>query len=140
MAYIQQGRYVAATPDGRLAWTPLTNANSPSAGSDRKGLTALLNSLVKLVPIGTAGQVQYLKLNRELFTTGRPQLEALLRTYFAQGGFHAMVTVVSRDDLENAVREPDKYQNLIVRVGGFSARFVTLAPELQQDIIARMLQ
>jgi len=51
----------------------------------------------------------------------------------------AFVTVVSRDDLENAMKEPEKYQNLIVRVGGFSARFVELNRQVQLDIINRTL-
>ena len=50
-----------------------------------------------------------------------------------------MITVVDRGDLENALREPDKYRNLIVRVGGFSARFVELAPNVQQEILSRTL-
>ncbi len=69
----------------------------------------------------------------------RPTLEALLRAYFAHGGPQAMITVVGRGELEAALREPEKYQNLVVRVGGFSARFVTLYRELQEDIIARTL-
>ena len=49
------------------------------------------------------------------------------------------VAQVTLQDLENALREPEKYPNLMVRVGGFSARFVTLPRELQEDIAARML-
>lgn len=54
-------------------------------------------------------------------------VEALLQTYFENGGAQAMITVVGRGDLEAALQDPDSYRNLIVRVGGFSARFVELA-------------
>jgi pyruvate-formate lyase len=74
-----------------------------------------------------------------MFTTYRPQMEALLRAYFKNGGTQAMITVVGRDDLLNAIKDPEKYSNLIVRVGGFSARFVELSPEVQQEIIERTL-
>jgi formate C-acetyltransferase len=62
-----------------------------------------------------------------------------LATYFAQGGTQAMLTVVSRDDLLRALEEPENYGHLLVRVGGFSARFVDLPPEVQQDILNRTL-
>ncbi len=72
-----------------------------------------------------------------MFTEHRPVMEAALRAYWAGGGTQAMITVVGKDDLENAMREPEKYPNLLVRIGGFSARFVELAPELQRDIVKR---
>jgi pyruvate-formate lyase len=66
-------------------------------------------------------------------------LEALLATYFKNGGSQAMLTVVSKGDLEEAIKHPEKYQNLIVRVGGFSERFVNLPPETQQEVLTRTL-
>lgn len=138
--HIDLGKITGALPDGRLAGQPLANANSPSTGNDRLGPTALLNSLVKLHPSAIGGQVQYLKLDRELFTHSRDKLEALLKTYFANGGAQAMITVVNRDELENAMKEPEKHGNLIVRIGGYCARFVSLSLDYQQEIIDRTLQ
>jgi pyruvate-formate lyase len=138
--HIELGKLTGALADGRLAGQPLANANNPSNGNDRLGATALLNSLVKLAPSAIGGQVQYLKINRELFTHSRGKLKALLETYFDTGGSQAMITVVSRDDLENAMREPGKYGNLIVRIGGYCERFVSLSPDFQKEIIARTLQ
>lgn len=137
--HILLGQQVGATPDGRFARAPLTNANSPSVGSDTRGPTALLNSLVKLDLSEMGGQVQYLKFSRELFNGARDRLDALLKNYFAQGGNQAMITVVARGDLEAAMREPEKYRHLTVRVGGFSARFVDLPRATQEDILARTL-
>lgn len=48
-----------------------------------------------------------------------------------------MITVVGRRNLENALREPEKYQLLMVRVGGFSARFVELEKDVQQEVLSR---
>lgn len=136
---IKAGEDCAASADGRASGTPVANGNTPTAGNDRKGVTAFLNSIVKVDPNRHAGYVHNMKFTPSLFREDRPKLEALLGTYFEQGGTQAMISVVSRGDLEAAFREPGKYGNLIVRVGGFSARFVELSREVQQDLINRTL-
>lgn len=133
------GMQTAASPDGRLAYTFMNPGNNPMSGADKNGVTAFLNSIVKPDPTIHAGAVQNMKFSKELFTQNRPMLEALLATYFKNGGAQAMLTVVSRGDLEEAIKHPEKYQNLIVRVGGFSERFVNLPPETQREILARTL-
>ncbi|HPG40138.1 MAG TPA: pyruvate formate lyase family protein [bacterium] len=133
------GRVTAASADGRRYGESLTNGNAPADGCDLNGATALLNSLVKPSPAIHAGAVQNLKFSREMFTDFRPQLEALLKAYFRQGGAQAMINVVNPGDLENAMREPEKYGHLFVRVGGFSARFVELPGQVQREIINRTL-
>jgi pyruvate-formate lyase len=107
---------------------------------DRNGITAFLNSISKLRTDHHAGAVQNMKFSKEFFTPRmRPKLDTLLNTYWANGGAQAMITVVSRGDLEAALREPEKYAGLIVRVGGWSARFVELEPDVQQEILSRTL-
>jgi pyruvate-formate lyase len=133
------GRKTWASADGRKAGAFMANANNPAGGMDKSGITAMLNSLVKLDTSIHAGAVQNMKFSKEMFTKMRRQLEALLKTYFETGGSQAMITVLSREDLENALREPEKYANLIVRVGGFSARFIELEKDIQQDILSRTL-
>jgi pyruvate-formate lyase len=134
------GRKTAASADGRQSGSRMANANNPAPGMDKNGLTALFNSMVKLDPTIHAGSVQNMKFSSELFTGAmRPKLEALLRTYFVKGGTQAMISVVRRGDLEAALREPEKYQNLMVRVGGFSARFVELMKDVQLEILDRTL-
>ena len=132
------GRAMSATPDGRRKGEPIANANTPTAGRDRKGVTAFLKSIAKPDPRHHAGYVQNMKFSPSMFRgADRAKLEALLATYFHTGGTQAMITVVNRADMENAMREPEKHADLIVRVGGFSARFVTLARDLQQDLLNR---
>ncbi|MBN1675261.1 MAG: hypothetical protein JXR37_29745 [Kiritimatiellae bacterium] len=133
------GLNTKASPDGRRAGEPLALGNNPTSGRDRNGATALLNSLALPKPMHS-GFVQNLKLSPAIFKgENRRRLEALLDTYFAGGGTQLMITVVNKDDLEKALIEPEKYQNLLVRVAGFTARFVTLQPSLQQEILNRTL-
>lgn len=133
------GKQTAASANGRFAQTPLTNGNTPANGEDRNGPTALFNSMVKLDPTCHAGASHNMKFNRDLFTRYRPKLEALLRGYFRSGGTQAMLTVVSLDDLRRAQQHPEQYQNLLVRVGGFSARFVDLGSDVQAEIMTRTM-
>jgi pyruvate-formate lyase len=133
------GWQTIASAEGRRAGKPLANGNTPTAGNDTQGVTAFLNSLVKPDAMIHAGYTQNMKFSKAMFRDDLPKVSALLDTYFDAGGAQAMITVVGRGDLENALKEPDKYRNLIVRVGGFSARFVELAPDVQQDLLARTL-
>ena len=99
----------------------------------------LFDSLVKLDTHHHAGAVQNMKFSKDLFNNHRDILKSLLDTYFDNGGAQAMITVVSKDDLEQAMIHPEKYGHIMVRVGGFSARFVTLAPDVQREIASRTL-
>jgi len=133
------GQQTAASADGRKAFTYMANGNASTSGADKSGITTYLNSIVKPDIRIHAGAVQNLKFSKELFTTYRLQTEALLKTYFEKGGAQCMINCLGRSDLENAMREPEKYTNLIVRVGGFSARFVELPREVQLEILNRTL-
>ena len=133
------GRFTGASADGRKAREPMANANNPAGGTDRNGVTAMLNSLVKLRTDIHAGAVQNMTFSPELFNANRPVLEALLQTYFANGGQQCMINVLRRGDLEDAIAHPERHQSLLVRVGGFSARFVTLSPDVQREIASRTL-
>ncbi len=133
------GRYTSASADGRLSRTPMANGNTPSPGMDRNGATALLNSLVKMRPDIHAGASQNIKFSREMLNHYLPMTKALIETYFNQGGAQLMLTVVGKEDLEKAMREPQNYPNLLVRVGGFSARFIELEKDVQMEILQRTL-
>ncbi len=133
------GRWTAASADGRKCGEPMANANGASGGSDKKGITALLNSIVKLDPSIHAGSVQNLKFSKDMFTKNRGIIISLLQAYFRNGGTQAMITVVNKDDLERAMAEPEKYRNVFVRVGGFSSRFVELDRDVQLEVLRRTL-
>ena len=80
-----------------------------------------------------------MKFSPELFTLDGDIVKNLIRTYFEQGGTQAMISVVSKGDLEAAMAHPENYANLFVRVGGFSARFVRLERDVQLEILHRTL-
>jgi pyruvate-formate lyase len=133
------GAQTGASAEGRRSKAPLANGNTPTAGNDTQGATAFMNSIVKPDVRLHAGYTQNMKFSKSTFREERVKLEALLNTYFTNGGAQAMLTVVDRGEMEAALLEPEKYRNLIVRVGGFSARFVELTPEIQRDLLARTL-
>lgn len=133
------GQFTGASPDGRAACTHLNPGNNPSGGADKSGVTSFLNSLVKPNTSIHAGAVQNMKFSKDLLSNHRDMFEILLSTYFEKGGSQAMITVTSRGELEDAMKHPEKYQNLIVRVGGFSERFVNLPPETQREVLSRTL-
>ena len=132
------GRWVGATPDGRKAGTPMSNANNPAPGTDKNGLTAMLNSILKLRHDNHAGMVQNMRFTRETWYNPDGKARALVDDYFARGGAHAMITVVGREDLAKAMEHPEDYHDLIVRIGGLSARFVALKKDVQQEIYNRV--
>jgi len=131
------GRWVGAMPDGRLAGTAMANANSPTPGFDKNGVTAMLNSIVKPNHNITAGMMQNVRFSSELFSNSREKVHELIRNYFARGGAQLMVTVVGKEQLEKAMEQPENYRDIIVRVGGFSARFVELPKDIQREVYSR---
>jgi len=133
------GEHTSASPDGRKAFTFMNPGNAPVGGADKNGLTAFLNSVVKPSSAIHAGYVQNMKFSREMFTDYRVKFEMLMSTYWEKGGTQAMLTVIGRKDLEEALIHPELYQNLIVRVGGFSERFVNLPKLTQLELLSRTL-
>ncbi|MBQ9557196.1 MAG: hypothetical protein IJU94_01165 [Clostridia bacterium] len=132
------GVLTGASADGRGACEPMANGNNPAGGRDVSGVTAMLNSLVKLDPSIHAGAVQNMKFTTEMFNKYREKTKALLAAYFKKGQ-QAMLNILNRGDLEDALVHPEKYPDLIVRVGGFAARFIELDRDVQREIVSRTL-
>jgi formate C-acetyltransferase len=138
--HTSMGAKTAASANGRLAGKTLSDGGSPSQGCNRNGATATLRSLAKadyrLAPGGAAINLRLLpsQLQGE---SGLERLASLLKTYVAMGGEQLQVTVVDAGTLRAALDRPEQYRDLVVRVAGFTAYFVSLAPELQQEILAR---
>ena len=133
------GLRTGASPDGRLRGVYLNPANNPQGGANQNGPTAMLNSLRTFDPRYHAGSVQNIKFTPTLFNENREKVKGLMKTYFADGGCHLMVTVVNRGELEDAMAHPEKYPDLIVRVSGFSAVFVNLDRAIQEELLSRVL-
>ncbi|RJX75737.1 pyruvate formate-lyase [Vibrio sinensis] len=133
------GRATSASADGRLRGVYMSNANNPQSGADKNGPTAMLNSLVKLKADVHAGSVQNIKFSKTMFHNKRMIVETLIDGYFEQGGPQLMVSIVGKGELEDAYHNPEKYPNLVVRVGGFSAKFVNLDKDVQLEVLSRTL-
>jgi pyruvate-formate lyase len=138
---VKQGQITPATPDGRLAGTPLANSVAVSAGQERSGPTATLNSVCKLNAAQSwqcAYQVNIRFHAGMIADEGqREKLRAMLNVYFQKGGQELQINVVDSATLRAAQKAPGQFRDLVVRVAGFSEFFVNLTPAMQEDIIAR---
>lgn len=142
-ANVPLGAQTGATPDGRLAYTPIADGVSPAAGRDQNGPTASANSVARLDHfIASNGTLYNMKFHPSALAgdSGLESFVALVRGYFDQKGSHMQFNVVSRETLRDAQRHPEKYRSLVVRVAGYSALFTTLSRSLQEDIINRTQQ
>lgn len=133
---IQMGNTTGATPDGRKGHVYLSNGNNAYSGYDKEGITALMKSMTKMDTSIHAGANQNFKFSSELFKN-KEKIKMLLGGFFALGGQQTNISVVNQKDLEDAMVHPEKHENLLVRVGGYTARFVQLNKKIQQDILAR---
>jgi formate C-acetyltransferase len=132
---------VGALPDGRKAFEPLADGTlSPMRGMDVKGPTAVINSASKInhTEIATSSLFN-MKITRSIVRSreGQRKLASLIKTYFNRGGYHIQFNLMGQEMLCDAKEHPEKYRDLLVRVAGYSAYFVELSPEVQDEIIAR---
>ena len=137
--HVYFGSVTGATPDGRRAWTPLSEGISPVQGADRRGPTAVIKSAAKMDHVRTGGTLLNQKFTPSVLRdeAGLDGLVGLIRGYFALGGHHVQFNVVDAATLRAAQRNPEQYRDLIVRVAGYSDYFCDLGKALQDEIIAR---
>ena len=140
--HVYFGSVVDATPDGRLAGTPLSEGISPVQGADTNGPTAVLKSAAKIDHLRTGGTLLNQKFTPQVLDTqeGIDKAAALIRSYFRMDGHHIQFNVVTAETLRKAQKHPEQYKDLIVRVAGYSDYFVDLTEELQEEIIRRSEQ
>ena len=138
MDHIRNGAEMGATPDGRLAGDPLSENLSPSVGYGDSA-TALLNSVSSLPFDRIHSGVLNLRLRRETVRgdVGLVRLQALMDTYFEQGGIQLQVSIADTQVLREAQRCPDQYRDLMVRVTGYSTLFTDMSLNGQEEIIRR---
>ena len=138
--HIPMGKSTMATPDGRLGGTPLSDGISPSQATDKHGPIPILQGAAKLKQShdynGTLLNMKFHPKSVE-GQEGIDKLIRLVQTYFDEGGMHIQYNVVGSDTLRDAQKHPEKYRDLVIRIAGFSAYFVELYKELQDDLISR---
>jgi formate C-acetyltransferase len=141
-AHVPFGAVLGATPDGRKAGEPIAEGVSPSQGADRNGPTASLASIARTKATGykeRAARLLNMKLTPSAVSgpDGAKKLMSLIRTACDLKMWHLQFNIINRDTLIAAQKDPEKYRDLLVRVAGYSAYFVDLTPQLQDEIIKR---
>ncbi|MBU5677933.1 glycyl radical protein [Alkaliphilus sp. MSJ-5] len=137
--HVYFGSIVLATPDGRKAGVPLSEGISPVQGADKYGPTAVIKSASKMDHLRTGGTLLNQKLNPSIVQNedGLVKIKDLIRSYFKLDGHHIQLNIVDGNTLRDAQKNPSEYNNLIVRVAGYSDYFNNLGKALQDEIIAR---
>jgi len=141
--HVTIGASIGALPNGRRAGTPINDAaSSAMPGMDVNGPTALINSATK-APYAKeyCGYAHNMKFSKTVLNTPEKlhKLGSLIKTFCNRGGWHIQFNIHSPEELLEAKKNPAKYKNLLVRVGGYSAYFVDLPPELQDEIVQRTM-
>ena len=137
------GVEVGALPSGRRAGKPLADGVSPNGGTDVNGPTAVLKSVANIPHDRfVQGTLLNMKLDPQMVNNenGIRQIMALLKSLCTLGVYHVQINVVDQKKLLEAQAHPEEYRNLLVRVAGYTAFFVELGKEVQDDIIARTVQ
>jgi formate C-acetyltransferase len=140
---IVRGKCLGATPDGRRAGEPLSDATSPFFGRDRHGPTAILASMGRTACTRIlGGRVANLKFEPAHFEgeAGTQRFSAFTHAFVDRRIQELQVNFTGNAVLRDARANPDKHRNLVVRVSGFSAYFTQLSPEVQEDVIRRRAQ
>ncbi len=137
---IYLGRNTWAMPDGRKAGEELGNTIGARTGADRSGVTALLRSVMKLpLDKGVGGVTLNVLLPKNMLETGEMQEKAasMMTAYMLGGGQMAQVTTARLEEMLDAQVHPERHGDLIIRVGGYSARFIEVDEATQREIIRR---
>ena len=138
---VVEGKTLGATADGRLKGEPVANGISPSNGTEKNGLTMALRSIAYATaePLLTNGTTMNVRLNPSILQTdeGLDQITSIVEAYLELGGRELQINPISSETLWDAQAHPENYPDLSVKVSGYSARFIDLPKELQDDIIAR---
>jgi pyruvate-formate lyase len=137
------GLGVGALANGRKSKEALNDGSiSPMRGMDKLGPTGVMRSVLKAGFTESYASCLNQKFSWTVMQSpeSREKLAILTDTFFRNGGQHIQYNMVDTDELRDAKTHPDKHRDLVVRVGGFSAYFVTLSPEIQDDIIFRSTQ
>ena len=134
------GLGVGALPSGRKALEPLCDGSvSPMRGADKEGPTAVISSVLSAGFKDSYAHVLNQKFNASLLrdAEGIDKLVAYTNAFMAAGGTHIQYNILDTEDLKEAKALPEEHSDLIVRIGGFSAYFVQLSSEIQDDVICR---
>ena len=139
-SHVAQGYTTWATPDGRMAGKPIADAASPAQGRDKNGPTAVLMSALcfeqgKFMN----GLALNIRIHPSAFSRsdGVRKLREMTQAYMEQGGMEVQYNIVSSETMRAAQADPATYRDLVVRIAGYSAYFIELSQDCQNDLISR---
>lgn len=138
--FVQEGKNIRATPDGRGNGSPICDSCGPMQGTDLEGPTSMLASAARLPQSkGLGTMVLNLRIRAGIIgdPSTREKFKQLLKSYFDMGGLQVQATVLDAEMLKLALKHPEDYGNLIIRIGGYTEYFNRLDNELQQEVIKR---
>jgi len=139
-SYLLLGGMAAASADGRRDREPIADSVAPTSGRDTHGPTQAMRSVAKLDHVRMPNAMTYnMKFHPGLVgnETGLRKWMDMIKTYFVLGGMQVQINVVSKETLLDAQKQPENYQDLLIRVAGYSTRFIDLERKTQDTIIAR---
>ena len=137
---VYYGNDTHALPDGHRRGDPLGNSIGPRPGADKNGVTAMLKSVAKLpLKLGLGGTTvnTLIPCSSNSSEEQKAAIAALFRAYLENGGLQAQITTASLEDMLDAQIHPELHENLIIRVGGYSALFNDCEKEMQDELISR---
>lgn len=137
------GLEVGALPSGRKAWNPLADGVSPNGGTDFNGPGSVLKSVSHIQHDRfVQGTLLNMKVEPDMLNNenGIKQMMALLKSMCSLGVFHVQFNVIDRETLIKAQQNPEEYKGLLIRVAGYTAYFVELGKNIQDEIIGRTTQ
>ena len=138
--HVNQGRLTWGTPDGRKYPEPIADAASPGQSRDKSGPLQIFNSSCCYDHGGFMGGIALnMRMHPSVLSNdeGIKKLGEVTKEYFRKGSMEIQYNVVDTETLKKAQAEPEKYRDLVVRIAGYSAYFVELGRDLQNDIISR---
>ncbi|MCP4178023.1 MAG: glycyl radical protein [bacterium] len=142
-ANVAMGCVTGATPDGRRAYTPAAEGASPTQGTDTQGPTAVFNTISKQPTLlMTGGQLLNQKFSPELIKTPEQfnKFICLIKSFIQKKCWHVQFNIIDTKTLRAAQKHPEEHRDVIVRIAGYCAQFITLDSTTQEDIIARTEQ
>ncbi len=134
------GEQCGATPDGRKAGFPFADGAGPAQGREKLGPTAAINSVTSWNHSPMIGGSAFnMKFNKAVFNApgSVDKLKYLVQTFLRQGGFETQINVVDNAILKQALETPEEYNDLVVRIGGYTDYFTRMSPQMQQEVILR---
>lgn len=136
------GEHVGATPNGRLAYTPISHGANPLPGFVKDGASlSLATTVAKVQPgYGNTAPMQW-ELDPTFAKMDNADIiMAIIKTHFKLGGTLINVNIMDKEKVLEAHKDPSKYPDLVVRVTGFTAYFCMLSPEFRQLVVDRILE